>query len=376
MRYQWDLFEIKRKLQILASDYQLAEKEEEKEKILSFISMYEEILRLVKKKKDDENDLLDDSVQYQDFQNFISGQVSSFQSNDTSILNLILQSYLPFKKYYKTNNFPQDIKISVTDDEVVSVAKDFLNQYVPASSRKKIDPIFDKTAKLLQMSYSTSTATASGLTMIDTYFQEKYIYIARQNKLLDLATLPHEAFHYLITDFNIDKMENYNTYYLQEVEGNFADILFADYFYQNAFEFKNYFNQFRLQIYSTEISDLVINNVFIDALTRKSRFRINKFNKALEVYDMIPFQDKEEIINYMTMPMDINMKYALGYLVAIDLFYIYQKDPEFSFYLLKNIPYMKEENNIIGILRRNHITFMDDGYENLKKYVKKIERQN
>ena len=76
----------------------------------------------------------------------------------------------------------------------------------------------------------------------------------------------------------------------------------------------------------------------------------------------------------MDNPLEVNLKYSLGYLVAIDLYYIYKRDPELAFYLLKNLKFIKQENDIASMLRRNHITFMDDGYENLKKYIKEIER--
>ena len=375
MCYQWDLYDFREKLKILASDYQIAKSKDEKEKILEFIDIYQEALRLVTKKTNASNTLLDDSIQCQDFKEFIYEQINSYQVNDTSILNLLLQSYLPFKENYRTNAPLSNVKIVSTNEEIVSSTRDFIHRYIPLSIQKRLDPIFHN-PNLLQISYSTSEVSTAGFTLLDVYFGKKYIYLARKNNLLDLGILPHESLHYLIVDFNDLKTQTYNTYYLHEVEGRFADILFGDYFYHYASEFNNYFNQFQLQVYENEISDLVISNLFVDALTEKGRFRMNKFNKALDVYECIPFRNTDEIMNYMTIPMAINMKYALGFLVAIDLFYIYQRDPEFSFYLLENIRYIKEENDILGILRRNHITFMDDDYENLKKYVKKIERQN
>lgn len=375
MRYQWNLQEIRDKLQILAADYQIAENKVKKEEILKFISMYEEILQLAVKKKNTKNALLDDSLEYYNFQDFITEQISSYQANDSSVLYLVLQSYLPFKEYYKETCSLPNIPVPITNKEIVNIIIDFFNKYIPDSITKKINSIIQD-PNILHISYSTADATAAGFTMIDSYFQKKYVYVSRKNNLLDIGILPHEAFHYLITNFDDDRAEDYNTYYLREVEGRFADILFGDYFYNHAIEFRNYFNQFQLQIYENEICDLVIANAFMDSLTKKGHFRINKFNKALDVYEIMPFKSESEIMNYMTMPMDISLKYALSFLVAVDLFYIYQKDPEFSFYLLKNIHFMKEENDVIGLLRRNHITFMDDGYENLKKYVKKIERQN
>lgn len=380
MRYQWDLQDIKNKLKILTEQYRLERNQAKKDELLEFISFYQDILSLSIKKKDEKNNLLDVSIEYTNFNDFIQSQILDYKSNSIDCLNLVLQSYLPFRKLYQTSFSLRDIPIVASNDKVVEITRDFMRKYIPKPLLKNWDFLFPlencTTSNVLQICYSRVQSSYGGITMIDPRFKQKYIYIARKNNLLDLGILPHESLHYLILDVDDCTIENYNTWYLQEVEGSFADILFGDYFYHNSIEFRNYFNQYRLQMHDSEISDLVINNAFIDSLTEKGRFRMNKLNKALEIYEIMPFQSKEELMDYMTVPMDINMKYSLGFLVAIDLFYIYQKDPEFSFYLLKNIRFLKEENNIAKLLRQNHITFMDDGYENLKKYVKKIERQN
>lgn len=65
--------------------------------------------------------------------------------------------------------------------------------------------------------------------------------------------------------------------------------------------------------------------------------------------------------------------YNLSDLIAIDLFYIYKKDPEFALYLLSNIRSYRTDDNILSILRRNNLTFMDDNLSNFKKYIKKYE---
>lgn len=373
MRYQWDLSELNMKLEILKQCYQEEENEKLKEVIASFMSSYQEMLSLAVKKKNEKHSLLDDSIEFHNFHEFLMEYIQAYQDNDSTILNAILQSYLPFKKEYQSNTPLKEVKICSTNEEVIYITRDFIKKYIPTSFHQSFDFLFHSSQKenRLQLSYSPGIATYGGITYIDPFFKEKYIYVARKNNLLDLGITPHEALHYLITDFDDYKTENYNTYYLLEVEGSFANILFGDYFYNHSIEFKNYFNLYQLQTYESQICDLVIGNALLDSLTEKGRFRMNKFNKQLEVYDIIPFINKKEVMEYMTIPMDINMKYSLGFLTAIDLFYIYQKDPEFSFYLLKNIHFIKEENDVIGLLRRNHITFMDDGYENLKKHVKK-----
>ena len=78
--------------------------------------------------------------------------------------------------------------------------------------------------------------------------------------------------------------------------------------------------------------------------------------------DLIGSENSDDIIGY-----------NLSNLIAIDLFYIYKKDPEFALYLLSNIRSYRTDDNILSILRRNNLTFMDDNLSNFKKYIKKYK---
>lgn len=78
--------------------------------------------------------------------------------------------------------------------------------------------------------------------------------------------------------------------------------------------------------------------------------------------DLISSENSDDIIGY-----------NLSNLIAIDLFYIYKKDPEFALYLLSNIRSYRTDDNILSILRRNNLTFMDDNLSNFKKYIKKYK---
>lgn len=195
------------------------------------------------------------------------------------------------------------------------------------------------------------------------------------NHLMDIIKLPHELFHYVFCDCDVFTSCNYSTYYLSEIEGSFANILFGDYYYKQATVNPNFFNLNFLKLYNDHIEAIVTNNALLDSISN-NKIRMNKLNKYLNYFDLSTFQNPTEIVDYLSTPLEILIKYAFGYLIAIDLYTMYQNDPEFSFYLLKNLKFIKRENDIIHLLRNNHITFMDNGYENLKKYTKKIERQN
>lgn len=374
-KYQWNLYEIRKSLNYFKNLYTKETNEEIKPVINEFIGMYEDLLGLAIKRKNQESIILDDTIKYKSINEIIEEQIIQYQINDPKILNIVLQSYMPFKTTYQKNVDLENIPIVATNEETMLITKDFIEEMVPNSYKKEISKALE-VPNAIQISYSKQKGCYSGVTIIDPYFKKRYIHIERENMLTDLANLPHEAFHYSLMGCNCHLTDYWNTYYLNETEGSFANILFGDYFYQNSIKDKNYFNQYFLKMHYENITELVISYSLMEAINDKKHLRLNKFNKLLTGFGLSPFEKEEEILDHLNIPLNIYLKYALSYLVAIDLYYIYLRDPEFAFYLLKNIRFIIQENNIISLLRRNHITFMDDGYENSKKYIKKIESQN
>lgn len=94
--------------------------------------------------------------------------------------------------------------------------------------------------------------------------------------------------------------------------------------------------------------------------------RLHNFNYQLTLEDIKEYFGYEDLEDILT--------YSLSYLASLDLMEIYKKDPEFAFYLLERIRFVRKKSDVLKVFRKNHITFMDDGFENLKKYVKEIER--
>ena len=374
-KYQWDLNELRNNIKTLQHYYSTETNEDNRKMFLNYMEMYKIMIMMVTKNKNDNNEILNDNLECADIDSLIDEQVLSYQDNDLNIINILLQSYLPFRDVYIPNYSLTNIPLIATNQDLIDVTNDFFKKMLPSNLAKEFEKgIIDNNS--IQFSYVKRNDSYSGVTLFDSVLKNKYIYVSRTNMLIDLVTLSHEAFHYFLNDFDVHLITNYNMYYTTEIEGGFANILFGDYFYNNAVDNRNYFNQFFLEVYHDGISQLVVRNCFLDAIKENKKLRMNKFNKTLGIFDLIPFNNEQEVLEYFTDPLEINIKYTLGYLVAIDLYYIYQKDPELAFYLLKNIRFIKQENDMINILRRNHITFMDDGYENFKKYIKKIERQS
>jgi len=375
-KYKWDLYEIRNNINILKELLKNENNPYIKEQIKFYINVYNTILQLAINKitVNDFDDELFGNIDFDNIKDLIKESILSYKDNNRKVLDIILNSYLVFQKEYSDKFIMKEIPISDTNEEIIMIAEDFSKKMLPTRlSDRFIGAIKDN---VINISYAKENKQYSGTTFFDPTLNKKYVYVSRTNNIIDLVVLPHELFHYLYSDSNITITEKYNTFYNGEVEGSLANLLFSEYFYENFLEDRNHFNEFFLERYYCQVTELIITNCMLDASVDERKIRLNKFNKNLNYLSLKPFKDEKEILDYLATPLDINMMYTFGYLVAIDLYYIYKKDPDLAFYLLKNIKYIKQDNDILGLLRRNGITFMDDEYENLKKYIKKIERQS
>ena len=236
--------------------------------------------------------------------------------------------------------------------------------------------IFNPNNHILNIS-NHSKSNVRGILSTDYFNNKKYIGLCRNNDTLDLSNMIHEMFHYIFTDvrsFNLNSGKNY--WITTEIESKFGNLLFAEYFSSlkktNENINLNVFREYELALYKDMIEILYIRDSIIGSLSNKKKIRFNKLNKMLEGYHSYQFTNSEQLIPYFQEEEKELMVYSLGYLVALDLLNIYKKDREFAFYLLKNIKYNISEDNILSLLNRNHITFMEDDYANLKKYIKEI----
>lgn len=369
-KYHWNYQEIKENINNLQQMYHEELDIERKENIKDIIEIYNNMPSLMFKTN---NNYFNDDLCFDNIQSFLNNQLISYQYNDINIINILLQSYLPLIDVYKNENCPIDTPIAATNEDLIAIANDFIHKMIPSNIKHEFIESLNKYDNI-HFSHN-NIIDYGGMTLFDPFLNKKYICIVRENTLIDAITLPHELFHYVFCGYDVFTTNQFNTYYLSEIEGGFANILFGDYYYQNATINNNFFNLNFLKLYNDNVEAIVTNNALLDSISN-NKIRMNKLNKYLNYFGLSTFQNSTEIADYLSTPLEILIKYALGYLVAIDLYTIYQKDPELSFYLLKNLKYIKKENDIVNLLRNNHITFMDDGYENLKKYTKKIERQN
>lgn len=371
MRYNWNLKELEANRIILEEVLKKFNDDDEmKANINESINLYKNMIQMATNHNKGIS-VFDDNYTSYSLDEMIDDLIYSYSKDNLKYLYLILNSFFIIKdSTFDTKD--AYIKICATNDEIVDIAMDFFKEMTTPKITQKFQDILDEKDKI-QINYETAKSDYGGLALVDDALQNKYIYIGRRNELLDLNLLPHEAFHYIFNDADMGIARNYNTQYLNELEGMFANILFADYYSKIAHTNNNIFKDYSNRIYQEHVEDLVIRNTLLSALTENKKIRFNKLNKFLKSIcpNSDDFKDEDELAPYLETPQYLTITYSLSYLAAIDLYYRYLKDREEAFYNLGCIKYNKKTNQVLTLLQNNGITFMKDDYKNLKKYIKK-----
>ena len=212
-KYKWDLCELRNNIDTLKKLYEIENNENRKNLIIEYIEVYKNMINIFSENKNINNNLLDDSLQYDSINNLIEEQIISYNNNDLGVLNMVLQSYLPFREIYSSNYQLYEVPIFNTNEEVVELTNDFFIKMLPNNIIRDFKKLL-MSKNMINFNTVKRNSCYSGITVIDPILEKKYVYVSRINQLIDLVTLPHELFHCLFNDFNTHLVTNYNMYYL------------------------------------------------------------------------------------------------------------------------------------------------------------------
>lgn len=170
---------------------------------------------------------------------------------------------------------------------------------------------------------SNKNATYKGQTIYLEYFNKTYIEVIRRKNLMDVTTLVHEFGHAI--SFNENYHINiFNEHYpFIEVISIFFELIASDYL------------------------DLLLGSNITSDIFKKYVNMSSTLNEELEIIKKIKNEEElDTIINELknskqkrilkTKPAG-DYIYVCGFAIATNLFIIYKKDPEYAFYLLKQI---------------------------------------
>lgn len=383
-RYKWDLEELRHNKKVLMD---LLEKHPEtKDDISKNINMYSMMLKAAAG-KNIYKDINEDDIPIFDWNYFIEKGMDFYQDDNPDFIDIVTGSYgNVYNKFNK--DIDNNYSVALTNEDLLFILEDFFKNKVDRDSYEifKRTLSMNKANNYLNITHSKNSLEQDNVVLFDDTLRKQYINITRHNDLFDLVAMPHEFFHFIFDD-GIPKVRNYNMRYLNEMSGILANLLFSEYYIENAdriltdsydengvaYDDKLFFKNHFLGIYTDQVESFIIKNEMLNSIKRNGELRVKKFNRSIKKYNIVdPEKDYVTLLKYLLIDEETALTYALSYLTAIDLFYQIQNDKERGFYNLRKLRECYDINDIINYIRFRGITFMDDNYKNLKEYTKKM----
>ncbi len=383
-KFEWDLgFLLKREKELeekLKSTSNLTNKELKLyQEVLStykeLISNYNNIIHYTRLTNCDdyddyyyEDDETEDILSIEEFENEI---LSYANPNE---LNILLPSISVLSNYSNKIN-PVDLEpyyFGNQDlvDYTISLLEKIPNQYIVQKFKELSNP----KNKLLHIKHEYKIPLKYyGLTFVDTEKHIPYGIISRKNTIQDIITSGHELFHMVLREKEKPFfVESGKTIYT-ETEGYFANMLFCELLKQEGF---SSFGLDFLDSYDLFKNKYIIQDSFI-TISALSNFKklesidFDKLDNYLREYNINSPINEINFQGYLRTDFVVDLNYAFSYLVALDLFSLYKKDPEKAINNLLNIPTLLGEN-IEKELKSIDVTFHEDGYQNLNNQCQKL----
>lgn len=259
-----------------------------------------------------------------------------------------------------------------SNEELVEMSMDFF-RLLPKKYQQEFNFYTNPHRHLLQFNTHYSD-DVKGLTFPFYYpTYRPYFLINKKGDIDDFCTLNHELAHGIFYQ-NSGTLLDSDSYFLFELEGYFFDFLSFQYLkniydepvvheleYRQLLSEYDDFISFYLISYATFLSR---EKIPIDLSRVQRRALCDDFSINLNENILLQTLAVE--------PLKI-AKYGLSFLTSLDLENIYLEDPEYAFSLFEKIR-MNPSYELLDDLRKNNITFMDDGYQNLKNKIKTFQR--
>ena len=293
----------------------------------------------------------------------------------------IIDSSVDAGRVFESANYKDNLQnfsyLDVDSFDVISMTREIFSRFKDKSIMDMINDILDPNKHLLHVIEdgisSDMNADYSGFSTRDSYNNIGYIILFKNGKIRDLYTLVHEIFHIIIKQQTIPGYFTDDKVFLSEVEGAFADLIVTDYLKEKGIYLDDAKNIELLNFDTIRhfIRNLNVSHNYSNIMDGNS-FSITKINNKLEEdgYRYTVFDSDNIRFNLLSFTRDLN--YSFSYLVALDLFYDYKNGSCNSLWKLRKIA--KLNNNVLGAFNSLGITFIKDGYKNLKDYQKMITR--
>ncbi len=296
-----------------------------------------------------------------------------FQSIPYYIKETILKATRLFKDLDDTyDNIPLPI-FNVSNQDLVEMSYDFYSLLPDSSFLKDFIKYTDPKKHLLQFKNAQMKDIFGGQTYI--FYYPKYIpyfLIYRRHDISDFLSLNHEISHAIMYQHDTYTVDKKNHYFLTELEGYFFDYLSIQYlkkFYSE--EVINQLEYDRITAVLEDFATIFIDDTAIQLFENNRKITLHSIKNRFQKWNL-PFSINSVLLKE-TLWEDVRYHSCciLSLLTSLDLEMIYEKDPEYAFYLFEKIRNNKTDH-IFQNLEKNGISFMGER-ENYDPFQKKIQ---
>ncbi len=239
-----------------------------------------------------------------------------------------------FSKSYDEMFIPDDTRLKLNDKDLLEL----LNLFFKNATNKKIYEVFSKFFNTKNIHFLKSGPDDFYAdTAYIPYFDDIYIQMLKSDDFLDVITLAHEFGHgiHFLTNTNSHLLTSTNPFI--EIVSTFFELICGDYFtkegsFKKEAKATTYIEWEDIKMAACDLKRelALISEIEIESFESKNKLRDN-IKKLLDNYD------SEELDLILENNSANNFRYIIGYSIAIELFVIYKKDPDYAFYILNKL---------------------------------------
>lgn len=205
------------------------------------------------------------------------------------------------------------------------------------------------------------------------YSKEAFIQIDSKHEFQDIPTIVHEYGHLIQFYLNYDANLFLKNHMYSEIVSIFFELISAEYFAKDDLEEKGIITQAEMLYDQLDMNELLVHE--LNLLEKiKLEYYENKNDLRRKIKDLLEQYDNNKLTDlFLTYSPASDYPYAIGYLIASNLFMIYKSDPDKAFYLLYKLISINlkldsdkyyEELTKLGICEI-------EGFENYSAYIKR-----
>lgn len=264
-------------------------------------------------------------------------------------------------------------KLNLSNQELVEMSYDFYSTLPDSTFLQEFIKYTNPKKHLLQFENAQEGNEVGGQTFI--FYYPKYIpyfLIYRRNDINDFLSLNHEISHAIMYQYDTYTVDKNNHYFLTELEGYFFDYLSIQYL--KRYYPKKVINQLEYDRITTVLEDFsnsFITDVAIRLFEQNKKITLHQVKNYFQKWNL-PFSLNSTLLKEsLWEDVRFHSNHAFSFLTSLDLENIYEKDPEYAFYLFQKIRNNKT-NNVFQNLSENKISFIGEN-ENYRHFQKKIK---